>query len=227
MDDARQWLTSKKGDIGEESLALLEMIGVPVAKSHVATNEEEAVKEASRMGFPLVMKIVSKDALHKSDVGGVIVGVENKEEVQQGFRKIRSNLKQHKPDADFGGVRLQQMAGPGHDLFIGGKKDDSFGPVVLYGLGGIFIELFKDSGNSLCPASPLEIRERFERLKAASILKSIRGEAPGDIESFVDAVVRVSHLLAAFPEITELDINPLRVFPQGVMALDARLRKGC
>jgi acetyltransferase len=116
------------------------------------------------------------------------------------------------------------MAREGYDLFIGGKQDAAFGPVVVFGMGGIFVELFRDTGNVLCPATHAQVRRRLERLKTCSMLKGMRGQTPGDVEQFVDTVVRVSHLLHRFPQIQELDINPVRIFSEGGMALDARMR---
>jgi len=164
--------------------------------------------------------------IHKSDAGGVILGLEEPAQVAEAFDRIRGNLLRYKKGARFAGVRLQQMAPDGYDLFVGGKYDSSFGPVVFFGLGGIYIELFRDVANALCPADVHGIRKRLERLKASRLLKGLRGQAPGDVDAFIDLIVRVSHLLADFPQIKELDINPVRVFPagNGALALDARAR---
>ncbi|MDO9514884.1 MAG: acetate--CoA ligase family protein [Syntrophales bacterium] len=226
LDAARKWMQGRSGDFGEETLELLCQFGVPTAASLVARDEDEAVGYAGGLGYPVVMKVISKDALHKSDAGGVIVGVADADGVKESFATIRDNLLRFNKDARFEGVRVQQMAAPGYDMFVGGKHDASFGPVVFFGMGGIYIELFRDVANTLCPAHSGEIRKRLERLKAYSVLKGMRGQERGDVDAFVDLVVRVSHLLAVFPQIKELDINPVRVFGEGrgVMALDARLR---
>ncbi len=225
-DVAAQWLEGRQGDYGDEVLDLLSAYGIPVVASRVAATREEAVRHAEELGFPVVMKVVSPDALHKSDAGGVIVGVEQPAQVEEAFDRIRGNLLRYKKEARFAGIRLQQMAPDGYDLFVGGKYDPSFGPVVFFGLGGIYIELFRDVANALCPADAHSIRKRLERLKAYELLKGLRGQAPGDVDAFIDLVVRVSHLLADFPQIQELDINPVRVFPagSGALALDARAR---
>ncbi len=226
LDAARGWMSGKSGDFGEESMELLNHFGIITPESVVASNSAEAVKCASRISFPVVMKVVSPDALHKSDVGGVVVGVKDADEVKAKFSAIRDNLLNLKKDARFEGIRIQQMAGDGYDMFVGGKYDESFGPVVFFGMGGIYIELFRDVANALCPAGSGDVRVRLERLKAFSILNGLRGKKRGDIDSFINLVVRVSQLLSAFPEIKELDINPVRVFAEGcgVMALDARMR---
>jgi acyl-CoA synthetase (NDP forming) len=118
------------------------------------------------------------------------------------------------------------MAADGYDMFVGGKNDPSFGPVVFFGMGGIYVEIYSDVANVLCPARPDSVTSRFEKLKSARVLAGTRGKEPGDVEAFIDLVVRTSHLLADFPGIKELDINPVRVFSkgEGVMALDARVR---
>ena len=226
LNAARGWMQGRSGDFGEETLELLSQFGVPTAGSLVARDEDEAAEQADRLGYPVVMKVISPDALHKSDAGGVIVGLEDARGVKETFAAIRDNLLRFKKDARFEGVRIQQMAADGYDMFVGGKYDASFGPVVFFGMGGIYIELFRDVGNTLCPAQSGDIRKRLERLKAFSVLKGLRGQKSGDIDAFVDLVVRVSHLLAVFQQIRELDINPVRVFGEGsgAMALDARLR---
>jgi len=144
----------------------------------------------------------------------------------QSFGAIRENLLKYRAGARFEGVRVEKMAPEGYDLFVGGKLDPSFGPVVFFGTGGIFIEAFRDVANILCPAEPENIRKRLEQLRSYTVLQGLRGREPGDIDAFVDLVARVSMLLADHPEMVELDINPVRVFPRGkgVMALDARAR---
>ncbi len=224
MEIARNWIKTRKGDLGEESLELLDAFGISTASSTVAGDENQAIAIAEKMGYPVVMKVVSPDALHKSDAGGVIVGVVDQESVKQAFRKIRKNLESYQASARFDGIRIQHMAKEGYDLFIGGKQDDAFGPVVFFGMGGIFMELYKDTGNMICPATHEQVRKRLERLKTFSWLKGMRGNAPGDVDMFVDMVVRVSYLLHTFPQIRELDINPMRIFLKGGMALDARMR---
>lgn len=226
LERARQWMKGRSGDFGEESLELLQCFGVSVPESPVARDAAESVDLADRLGYPVVMKVVSPDALHKSDVGGVFLGVGDATEAKERFAEIRDNLFCFKEDACFEGVRLQRMAPEGHDLFVGGKYDEAFGPVVFFGMGGVYVELFRDVANTLCPASSAEIKKRLEGLKAYSVLKGLRGKEQGDIDAFVDLVLRVSHLLTAFPGIRELDINPVRVFGEGrgVMALDARMR---
>ncbi len=172
------------------------------------------------------MKVVSPDAIHKTEAGGVIAGVYGDDEVKYAFGTIRNNLENYKKSARLEGVRVQKMAGDGYDMFIGGKYDFSFGPVVVFGFGGIYVEIFSDVSSAVCPVSASDVRRKLETLKSYKMLKGTRGKPPADIDGYVDAIVRVSRLLAAFPEIRELDVNPLRLLSDGsdIMALDARMR---
>jgi acyl-CoA synthetase (NDP forming) len=220
------WLEGKPSVIGEAALELLHMAGIPSAVSGVARNEDEAVEFAIENGFPVVMKVSSPDALHKTDAGGVVLDVKNEDQARKTFALIRNNLIAYKKDAQFNGVTVQRMVADGYDMFIGGKFDSSFGPIVVFGFGGIYVEVFKDVCTCLCPAGPDLVRKKIESLKSFKILKGMRGMRPADVNGYIDAIVRVSLLLAEFPEIKEFDINPLRLFKDGsgVRALDARMR---
>jgi acetyltransferase len=226
IESIQRWIEKNSGVMGEEALEMLFHCGLQVTESYSASNPEEAVKYARHIGYPVVMKIISPDAIHKSEAGGVIINLAGDNAVRQAFDQIRANLFEYKKDAQFDGVRVMQMVAEGIDMFIGGTHDDSFGPVVFLGYGGIHIEVFKDVQNVLCPSNYNEIEAKVMRLKAGKILQGIRGKTKGDIFAFIHAIERVSHLMARFPEIKELDINPLRVLDNGsgVIALDARIR---
>ena len=223
---ANNWIKGNAGVRGEEALELLSHFGLAVAESAVAKDDKEAIHVAERIGFPVVMKIVSPDAIHKSEAGGVITGIQNAEDVRSAFGCIRENLYRYKKDADFQGVRIMKQAGEGYDMFIGGQFDSSFGPIVSFGYGGIYIEVFKDIANILCPANRQEINDKVRKLKSCKILQGTRGKGAGDIAGYVAMIERVAHLLHQFPSIRELDINPVRVLADGsgVVALDARIR---
>ncbi|MCX7678294.1 MAG: acetate--CoA ligase family protein [Spirochaetes bacterium] len=223
---AKEWINSHTGVIGEESLEVLSLYGIPVVLSGIAHSEDEAVKIAKEKGFPVVMKVVSPDAVHKTDAGGVLLNINSEDEVRKGFCLIRENLFAYKKNATFIGVRIQNMVNDGYDMFIGGKFDQSFGPVIFFGFGGIFVEIFKDIACLLCPAEENEVRKRIAKLNSYKMLKGARGKTRADIDAFVSAVVQTSKLLAAFPQIRELDINPFRIFNdgKGAVALDARMR---
>lgn len=223
---AKTWIAGNTGVKGEEALELLRHFGIPIAESAVAKDGQEAVAAADRIGYPVVMKIVSPDAVHKSEAGGVMTGIQNAEAVGRAFENIRENLYRYRSDARFQGVRIMKQAGEGYDMFIGGQYDASFGPVVSFGYGGIYIEVFKDIANVLCPAGIPEIEDKVRKLKSHKILQGARGKGAGDIPGYVSAIERVTHLLHRFPQIRELDINPVRVLADGsgVLALDARVK---
>jgi acetyltransferase len=226
VESIERWIEKNNGVVGEEALEMLFHCGLPVAESYSASDPEEAVKHARHIGYPVVMKVISPDALHKSEAGGVIVNLSEDDAVREAFEQVRVNLFRYKKGAQFDGVRVMQMVDEGIDMFIGGTHDDSFGPVAFFGYGGIYIEVFNDVQNILCPSNHKEIEAKILRLKAGKILQGIRGKTKGDIFAFINAIERVSHLMARFPVIKELDINPLRVLNKGsgVIALDARIR---
>ena len=223
---ARQWIADHQGIKGEETLELLRHMGITIAESAVAAKPEDARMIAERFSYPVVMKVVSPDAVHKSEAGGVITGIQSAEDVDKAFKMIRDNLQNYKANADFQGVRVMKQAGEGYDMFIGGKYDNSFGPIVFFGYGGIYIEVFHDVANVLCPSDFAEIENKVKKLKSYKILQGARGKGAGDIPGYVAMIERVTHLLHQFPQIRELDINPVRVLVDGsgVVALDARVK---
>ncbi|MFA6009376.1 MAG: acetate--CoA ligase family protein [Desulfobacteraceae bacterium] len=226
LDKAKVWIQNHPGVTGEVSLELLGMLGIRTLRSAEAGNKSDAVSLAREIGYPVVMKVVSPDAVHKSEAGGVVIGIENDNQAEKAFDQIEKNLKNYKADARFDGVRVMAMAKDGYDMFIGAHVDDSFGPVALFGFGGIWIEVFSDVENVLCPSNRTEIESKVKRLKSYKILQGTRGQGKGDIDAFLDMIERVTHLMAAFPEIKEFDLNPVRVFSDGsgAAALDSRIR---
>ncbi len=225
IPSAEKWITNNTGVKGEEALELLRHVGIHVAESMVSRNVQEACDHAGRLGYPVVMKVVSPDAIHKSEAGGVMTGIQNADAVCAAFEKIKNNLYQYNANADFQGIRIMKQAKEGYDMFIGGKLDESFGPVVFFGYGGIYIEIFNDTANVLCPADFGEVEEKMKKLKSYKILQGARGKGKGDIAGYVAMIERVTHLMHRFPQIREIDINPVRVPADGsgVVALDARI----
>jgi succinyl-CoA synthetase beta subunit len=221
---AAAWLAAHPGARGEEVLELLRWYGIDSPAVLPATTADQAVGAAETIGYPVVMKVVSLEALHKSEVGGVMVGLATPQAVREAFAVIAANLAEKMPEAIFAGVRVMAMAAAGHDMFVGGRFDQSFGPVVFFGYGGIYVEVFNDTQLALCPVSMEEIHARIERLSAAKILKGTRGQKAADIGAYVELIARVGWLLADFPAIRELDLNPVRLVPgaRGGLALDAR-----
>ncbi len=226
INSAKKWIKNNNGIIGEESLSLLRYFGIKTADSNIAHNENEAAKTAEKMGFPLVMKVISSDAIHKSEAHGVILNIKNADEAAASFGKIKENLSAYNKNARFDGVRISAQAPEGYDMFIGGRQDVSFGPAVYFGYGGVYIEIFRDVCCLLCPASYDEIKKKLEILKSYHLIKGARGKPAGDIEGFIDVIIRISHLMHLFPEVKELDLNPVRIHEDGsgVIALDSRVR---
>jgi acetyltransferase len=225
-DRMQRWIAAHTGDIGDESLAFLRLADIPVVDSALASDERQAVELAAKIGYPLVMKVSSPDALHKTEAGGVVIGVKGEKEVKENFSQIRSNLDAYRKGARFEGVRLVEMAGEGFDMFIGGKYDASFGPVIIFGSGGVYVEMFRDITTCMCPVDERTVYKKLRSLRSYGMLCGARGMKPADVDGFVNVIVKVSQVLAEFPEIRELDINPIRLFHDGsgLRALDARMR---
>jgi len=226
FDYADKWIAEHEGDIGEEFLDVLEKTGIEVAKNKAFSDPSDATAFASRSGYPVVMKVISKDALHKSDVGGVLVGLKSDDEVKKGYEIVKNNLLTALPDADFDGVRIMEMADLGHDMFIGAKRDPSFGHVIYFGYGGIYIEIFKDVQSIICPSYKDEIIEKIKKLKSYKILSGARGGNKVDIESYADLILKISYFVARYENITELDLNPVRILEDTgrALILDARVK---
>jgi acetyltransferase len=197
--------------------------GIPIPKAWLARTSEEAVEMAQEIGFPVVLKVASPDILHKSDVGGIALNLGSVEEVRRAYDSIRSRARQHVPAADVWGVLVQEMVEPGKEVIIGMNRDAQFGPLLMFGLGGIYVEVLEDVTFRLAPVTGQEAREMIGEIQAAPLLHGIRGEGPVDLEAVVETIQRVSQLATDFPEIIELDLNPTVVHRQGAVALDARL----
>lgn len=208
-----------------EAIQVLDHYGIPTVSSVIAVTVEEAQAEAEEIGYPVAMKIVAEQISHKSDVGGVQLNLRNAPAVAEAFEDMMASISQAYPEAELDGVLMQPMASGGRELILGGRHDPQFGPVVLVGLGGIFVEIFEESQVRVAPLSERTAREMLENLRGYQILAGARGHKAVDIDSVVETLLRLSQLLVDFPEINELDINPLRVFNdgEGSSALDARI----
>ncbi len=206
-----------------EALKVLEAYGFPVLKSRLAQNRAEVIALGAEVGFPLVMKIASPDILHKTDVGGVVVGVASVEDAQARFDEMVNQARTLRPEAKVWGVTLQQMARPGRELILGATRDPKFGPLLMFGLGGIYTEALKDVTFRLAPLRELSARHMLEQIRGRKILEGIRGEPPVDMDGLQECLERLSQLVVEFPMIQELDINPLIAYDTGVLAVDARI----
>ncbi len=199
---------------------LLAKYGIPVTKEQIATSADEALAIALNIGTPVAMKISSPDITHKSDVGGVALNVKM-EEVRTTYSEILSRVKRAVPHANIEGILVQQMAPTGHEVIVGLKKDAQFGHAIMFGLGGIFVEVYRDVSFRVVPIEKREALEMISEIKGYPILKGIRGRKPADIEAIAGVLVSVSNM-AEKENIVELDINPLIVGERGAIAVDAR-----
>jgi acetyltransferase len=208
-----------------EALQVLEHYGIPTVASMIAMTVDEAQSAAEEIGYPVAIKIVAEQISHKSDVGGVQLNLRNSRAVAEAFEDIMERILQAYPDAKLNGVLVQPMVTGGRELILGGRQDPQFGPVVLVGLGGIFVEIFEESQVRVAPISHRAALEMIQNLRGYQILAGARGHKRVDIEAVVETLLRLSQLLTDFPEIKELDINPLRIFHEedGCKALDARI----
>jgi acyl-CoA synthetase (NDP forming) len=208
-----------------ESLEVLEDYGIPAARSVRACSVEEAQVAAEEMGYPVAIKIISSQISHKSDVGGVQLNLRNGPGVAEAFEDMMARIHKVYPEANLDGVLVQPMVTGGRELILGGRQDPQFGPVVLLGLGGIFVEIFEEVQMRITPITRREAQEMVENLRGYQILKGARGHRSSDIDALVEALLRLSQLLQDFPQIQELDVNPLRLFleKEGCRALDARI----
>ncbi|HEV8387893.1 MAG TPA: acetate--CoA ligase family protein [Nitrososphaera sp.] len=209
----------------EEGYEVLKAYGFPTPKSILGTTEEECVSAAKEIGYPVVMKIASPDIIHKSDAGGVKVGVKSDDELRAAFRSIIESAKKYKSDAKINGVLVQEMVRSAKETILGASQDPTFGPVIMFGLGGIYVEVLKDVVFRVAPINEREAMSMVQSIKTIKLLKGVRGEKPSDLKAIADSLQRLSQLLVDFPEIKEFDINPLLVLEEGKGArvVDSRI----
>jgi acetyl-CoA synthetase (ADP-forming) len=197
--------------------------GIPVTRFKVAGTPEEAIKFAEGIGYPVVLKIVSPDIIHKFDVGGVVLNLKSPSEVKEAYQNIIKNVKKHKPDAKIVGVLVQEMAPTSTEVIVGATKDPQFGPALMFGLGGIFVEVLKDVTFRIAPITESDAREMITEVKAYPILKGYRGQPPADIDAIVNILLNTSKLVMDHQEVKELDLNPIMVYEKGAKTVDARI----
>ena len=207
--------------------AVAEAYGIEAAPIKLATSAAEAGQLAEEMDFPVVLKIASDKILHKSDIGGVKVGIQSKEEAEAVYEEIIANAKKAHPDIVPNGVEVQKMMDSGIEVLVGMIRDAQFGPMIAFGMGGVLVNLLEDVSFKLAKGmTSEEIAEQMEDTKVMGLLKGFRGEAPGDIDAVKSAIIRVARLTLDFPEISELDINPIFVYEKGSSALDIKIKLG-
>ena len=206
-----------------EAKTICAQYGIPVTEFMVAKTAEEAVKSAEKIGYPLVMKIVSPDVIHKFDVGGVMINLRTSKEVKSAFKKILDNVKNHNPNARIAGVTVQELAPESTEVIVGAIKDPQFGQTLMFGLGGIFVEILKDVTFRIAPVTEQEAKEMITEVKAYPLLQGYRGQPPADASAIVHILLSTSKLVMEHPEIKELDLNPVMVYQKGAKTVDARI----
>jgi len=209
-----------------EASKLLEESGIPMAGGFLVKSPEEAIVSASKLGYPVVMKVMSPDILHKSDAGCVKVGIKDEDELRKAYEELMRNAKRYKNDAEIHGILVQKMAEKGLETILGVIKDQQFGHVVMFGLGGIFVEVLRDVSFRVTPLRRSDAKEMIDELRTSKILYGIRGRPPYDVDFLVEVILRLSEFVETHPEIVELDINPFVVYEKGKggIGLDALIR---
>jgi acetyltransferase len=206
-----------------EAKKLLELHGAPVSQDQMAQNADEAVRIAESVDGAVVLKVVSPQILHKSDAGGVRIGLYGQEQVRRAYDDILANARRFDPEADIRGVLVSPMAPKGIEVIIGIKYDDQFGPVIMYGLGGIMVEILEDVSFRVLPLSPSSARKMIEETKSFPILDGVRGTPPSDKKAIRKLLLLCSEVVESYPEIAEMDLNPIIVYNEGLSIVDARI----
>jgi len=205
-----------------EAVSILTSYGISYPEHDMASSAEEAVAIAARIGYPVVLKVVSAQIIHKSDIGGVVTGIKNAEELIPAYSTMIETILNCDSQIQIEGVLVCQQADPGLELVIGGIQDDIFGPTIMFGLGGIYIEVFKDVSFRICPISKRDAWAMIKEIKGYELLKGARGKSALDLDALVELLMKISSLITA-KDIKELDLNPVRVYEKGVMVLDVRM----
>src|SRR3990167_727256 len=221
IDDAIQ--SGRKSLLEPEAKALLSLFDIPVPKNVFVRSAEDGVNAANNMGYPVVLKVVSRDILHKTEAGGVMAGLKNAQEVEDSFNEMIFDLSDHYATAKIEGFLIERMVDKGVEVIVGGIRDAQFGPAVMFGIGGVIVELLKDVSFRLAPVTKEECLAMMEEIKAYPLLAGYRGAEPADLDAIADIIITVGNIMAEAVDIKEMEINPLIVYPEGAMAVDARV----
>ena len=206
-----------------ESKQLIKQAGINVSDTRLATSKEQVISISKELGFPVVLKIASPEIVHKSDAGGVQVGLGTSEQVGEAYDGILGAIKREHPQAAIQGVSVQKMARPGVEVIIGMSKDAQFGPVLMFGLGGILVEVLKDVSFRIVPLTKRDAEEMVSEIKGYPLLEGYRGQEPVDVSNLVELLLKVSDFVEQHPEVKELDLNPIFAYSDGAIAVDARV----
>ena len=206
-----------------ESKRILRQVGISVVETKLAKTQKEAVSFSQKMGFPVALKIASPDVIHKTDSGGVRLSLNNVAEVKKAYDQILKKVKKQYPEAALHGVSVQRMVRPGTEVIIGTTKDPQFGPVIMFGLGGIFVELLKDVSFRVIPVKRKDAQEMIQEIKGYPLLQGYRGKEPASLTALVEVILKISKFVEQNPRIKELDLNPIFAYPDKAVAVDARI----
>ena len=224
LEDARK--SGRTHLLEPEAKAVCIEYGIPVTRFLVAQNVDEALRSADTIGYPVVLKVVSPQIIHKSDVGGVAVGLRDAKELRAAYRTILEVVEKNSPGADVKGMLVEEMLPSSTEVVVGTTRDPQFGHVIMFGLGGVFVEVLRDVSFRATPIHASDAREMITELKAFPILGGYRGKPPADIDALVDILLKTSKLVTEHPEISEVDLNPILVSEKGPKAVDARILLG-
>jgi acyl-CoA synthetase (NDP forming) len=206
-----------------ESKKILKQVGIPVVEARLAKNQKEAASLSQKVGFPVVLKIISPDVIHKTDSGGVKLGLKSVSEVKKAYNEIFKSVKKKYPSAVIYGVSVQKMVRPGTEVIIGTSKDPQFGPVIMFGLGGIFVEILKDVSFRVIPIDRRDAQEMIKEIKGYPLLQGYRGKEPANIPVLVEMILKISNLINENPQIKELELNPVFAYKDRALTVDARI----
>jgi acyl-CoA synthetase (NDP forming) len=206
-----------------ESKKILKQVGISVVETRLAKTQKEAVSFSRKMGFPVALKIASPDVIHKSDSGGVKLSLNNAAEVKKAYDEILKKVKKQYPEAAVHGVSVQKMVRPGTEVIIGTSKDPQFGPVIMFGLGGIFVELLKDVSFRVIPVERKDAQEMIEEIKGYPLLQGYRGKEPASLSALVEIILKISKWIEENSKIKELELNPVFAYRNKAVAVDARI----
>lgn len=206
-----------------QSKELLKKAGINVVETRLARTKAQAILQSSEIGYPVALKIMSPDINHKTEAGGVRLNLRNASRVGEAYHDMLAAVKEKMPSANIEGVSVQKMAQPGVEIIIGMNRDDQFGPVLMFGLGGIFVEIMKDVSFRLIPVKPLDAKEMIKEIKGYPLLNGYRGQPPADIAELERFIIQVSDFIEDNPNIKELDLNPVIASENEIMAVDARI----
>lgn len=215
--------SGRKSLLEPEAKEILKAWEIPVPQHFVAKDKSLAIGAANNIGYPVVLKVISSDILHKTEAGGVLVGLKNEQDIDDAFNEMIFAISEHNTTASIEGFLIEKMVGKGVEVIIGGIRDAQFGPAVMFGVGGVTVELLKDVSFRLAPVAKDECLAMINEIKAYPLLAGYRGGEPCDIDAIADIIIKVGSIMNEIDGIKEMEINPLIVYPDGAVAVDARV----